>query len=430
MEKTTEKTTTEKTTTEKTSKKTTEKKKTKKKTTFWGLFSCCRRKHRVCPVSDDSTQELFTSSNESEDETQQPASSIQAEKEALKDKMVLGDKKANDTKESPTTHRDVAQVSYPQSVRVQQDSWFGFPNPGQICYMNSSLQSLLTLREFIMDVSSQEEVWSLSPGTEIISCLKNIVRCHGSKNAGYKLWALAMFKRVLSVQAPEFGDCHQKDAHEFLTAVVDQIRSLASSLQEFAAFTERSYTCPVKRNLVFTMQNTRKCKSCGAQSIREEDFTNLSLDLVPGSSVQQMLQEYQMETLLEYRCECGGNTSGQRSTFLTLPKFLMLHLKRFTFTQDLLMRKLHYPVDLCRGLLVTSTQAEGWYSLVSAISHLGSGGNAGHYISDGLHPDHTLEDHSDRWLLYNDAQVLETTGAFVCETRQKTAYVLFYQKRM
>lgn len=110
---------------------------------------------------------------------------------------------------------------------------------------------------------------------------------------------------------------------------------------------------------------------CGAQSIREEEFTNLSLDLVPGGSVQQMLEEYQtvrpscslsltstltdmkpggtnqsvsqtflsagvfmgvcwlvtlnnmlslQETELDYNCECGGQTSGQRSTFLTLPR--------------------------------------------------------------------------------------------------------------
>ncbi len=43
-----------------------------------------------------------------------------------------------------------------------------FPNPAQICYMNSSLQSLLTLTEFIRDVNSQEEAWSLIPEAELI----------------------------------------------------------------------------------------------------------------------------------------------------------------------------------------------------------------------------------------------------------------------
>ncbi|XP_047450729.1 homeodomain-interacting protein kinase 1-like [Mugil cephalus] len=87
----------------------------------------------------------------------------QLKEEALEDKKeavteaVSQRQGTNDTEESPPSYRDAAQVSYPQSVVVQQDSCFGFPNPGQICYMNSSLQSLLTLTEFIMDVSSQEE---------------------------------------------------------------------------------------------------------------------------------------------------------------------------------------------------------------------------------------------------------------------------------
>ena len=35
-----------------------------------------------------------------------------------------------------------------------------------------------------------------------------------------------------------------------------------------------------------------KCR-CGAQSKRQEELTNLSLDLVPGGSVEKMLEEYQ-----------------------------------------------------------------------------------------------------------------------------------------
>ena len=34
--------------------------------------------------------------------------------------------------------------------------------------MNSCLQSLLTLEDFINDLSSQEQVWSRSPGTEVL----------------------------------------------------------------------------------------------------------------------------------------------------------------------------------------------------------------------------------------------------------------------
>ncbi|CAJ1064459.1 ubiquitin carboxyl-terminal hydrolase 37-like isoform X2 [Xyrichtys novacula] len=231
---------------------------------------------------------------------------------------------------------EVSQSSVPQSelsLAYQQIN-LGFPNPAQICYMNSSLQSLLTLTRYFMD----------------------IVRLRDGGDTHLKLSALGKFKWLLSIQAPEFADHHQKDAHEFLTAVLGQIRDLAAPLRQVAAILGRSYRCPVESNLLFRMQNCRKCKRCGSASVREEEFLNLSLDLIPGGSVQQMLQEYEKDTDLEFNCECGGTTSAQCSTFTTLPNFLVLQMKRFQFTESYELVKRHDPVDLTRELIVTSSQ--------------------------------------------------------------------------
>ncbi|XP_059189717.1 ubiquitin carboxyl-terminal hydrolase 37-like isoform X1 [Centropristis striata] len=489
---------------------------TKKSSSFWRLFSCCRRKSRVAPsVEDEDQQQLLqpdgsvqadevvefkglTEEEENELEetkkedekaaptvpqqtdfaslledavvkvlcqkqtqqnqnrpvkteagTRQPISSTQVDKVveckelSKEEKDVLKEDKKEDRKAAATVPQQPesgdkvtkvvhqkATVIRPWSLRVQHISWLGFPNPLNNCYMNSSLQSLITLAGFIRDVNYQEDAWSLIPEAELISRFMNIVRCHGSRDGHHKLRALDVFKRTVSILAPEFADNGQKDAHEFITTVLGQMRTLAAPLQEVAAFVGNSYCCPVEKNLVFKMQNTRTCKRCGAQSIREEEFTNLSLDLLPGASVQVMIQNYQKETQLEFKCECGGKTSGQRSTFLTLPKVLMLQIKRFTFTPCYQLVKLQDPVDLFRELMVTSTQAEGLYSLVSVISHLGTRGNSGHYVSDGVHPDQDMGGAGDRWLHYNDAQVTETTRRAVCEQRQRTAYILFYQRRV
>ncbi|CAJ1050857.1 ubiquitin carboxyl-terminal hydrolase 37-like isoform X2 [Xyrichtys novacula] len=231
---------------------------------------------------------------------------------------------------------EVSQRRVPQSeprVACQQVN-LGFPNPAQICYMNSSLPSLLTLTRYFMD----------------------IVRLRDVGDTHLKLRALGKFKWLLSIQAPEFMDHDQKDAHEFLTAVLGQMRDLAALLRQVASILGRSYRCPVERNQVFRMQNCRKCKRCGSASVREEEFLNLSLDLIPGGSVQQMLQEYEKETDLEFNCECGGTTSAQCSTFTTLPNFLVLQIKRFHFTESYELVKCHDRVDLTRELIVTSSQ--------------------------------------------------------------------------
>lgn len=51
-----------------------------------------------------------------------------------------------------------------------------------------------------------------------------------------------------------------QDAHEFLTTVLDQIRSLSPDLQMIAACKNNVYSCPVETYMEFRIQNTRTCK--------------------------------------------------------------------------------------------------------------------------------------------------------------------------
>ncbi|XP_071349293.1 ubiquitin carboxyl-terminal hydrolase 37-like isoform X2 [Trachinotus anak] len=317
-----------------------------------------------------------------------------------------------------------------KTLRHQQFCCLGLPNPVQICYMNSCLQSLLTLEDFIRDLDQQEQVWSLDPDSTIIKALMDISRSHFSVDRHHKLCLLAAFKKAVSLWNPEFKDLHQKDAHEFLTSVLDQMRCLGQQLQVLASSIGSTYSCPVEGHLVFKMQNTRTCKSCGAESTREEEFTHLSLDLVPAhGTVQQMLEHYLIETELDFTCECGATTSGQRSSFINLPRVLVLHLKRFRFSPTLELTKDNDPVVLSRDLVVPSSQGGGCYSLVSTINHIGGTVTSGHYISDGVDPDVGQEDPTDRWFTYNDAVVTETSGASVCERRERFSYILFYTRR-
>ncbi|XP_076598529.1 ubiquitin carboxyl-terminal hydrolase 3-like [Chaetodon auriga] len=143
-----------------------------------------------------------------------------------------------------------------------------------------------------------------------------------------------------------------------------------------------------------------------------------------------MLQDYQKEEELVYLCECGATTSSQRSSFVNLPKVLILHLKRFRFTEMYQFQKVHQPVALCRDLVISSNQGGGCYSLVSVISHHGSRTDSGHYISDGLDRNVGETDPNDRWFTYNDARVTETTGASACEQRIQSSYILFYKRHL
>ncbi|XP_056244273.1 ubiquitin carboxyl-terminal hydrolase 37-like [Seriola aureovittata] len=338
-------------------------------------------------------------------------------------------KQNNVPKDQPKRKKEVT-VAPIKTPRYKQMSCLGFPNPVQICYMNSCLQSLLTLVCFIRDISQQQQVWSLSPNASIIRSLIDIKESHFSSNVRQKLSVLAAFKKAVSLRDSEFEDLSQKDAHEFLTSVLHQIRSLGQELQVLAASNGTIYSCPVENNMVFKMLNTRKCKSCGTGSAREEDFTNLSLDMIPGGgTVHEMIEDYQKETQLEYLCKCGGTVSGQQSSFINLPRVLVLHVKRFKYSPTYQLIKDHDPIVLSREVVVSSRKGGGCYSLVSTINHIGATATTGHYICDGVDPDVGQRDPTDRWFTYNDAMVTETSGASVCDHRQRSSYILFYQRQ-
>ncbi|XP_034712604.1 ubiquitin carboxyl-terminal hydrolase 37-like [Etheostoma cragini] len=310
----------------------------------------------------------------------------------------------------------------------------GFPNLARTCYMNSILQGLLTITDFIQDICNQESVWSSLPNSELLRGFVKIKLSRCTRSKAVKKQALTAFKRTVAEFNSEFEDDRQKDAHEFLSCVLNQLRCVSADLQAEAFKKGCSYTCPVDANITFQMLSTRTCNGCGMQSTRKEDYINLSLDLVPGGTVSQCLQDYLKENQLEYQCECGAETSSQQGSFLTLPNALIIQLKRFNYTECLdLEIKINSHITLSRQLVLNtessaSEQTPSCYSLMSIVSHLGSSAHFGHYICDGAHGDEKPQDMSDNWLTYNDKDVRETTSTFVCHLRQQTAYLLFYMK--
>ncbi|XP_066568600.1 ubiquitin carboxyl-terminal hydrolase 37-like [Amia ocellicauda] len=60
------------------------------------------------------------------------------------------------------------------------------------------------------------------------------------------------------------------------------------------------------------------------------------------------------------------------------------------------------------------------YRLVSMVSHLGRSTTSGHYVSDAYSIAH------QRWLAFNDNEVVDTEEKAVLEQGERTGYLLFY----
>ncbi|XP_032397569.1 ubiquitin carboxyl-terminal hydrolase 37 [Etheostoma spectabile] len=277
--------------------KTTESKKAPK----FQWWHCCRKRNQVAPAPEEQRPNVQSPERQSPEWQSPKVESPKVESHSTTSHLDMEVEFKGLTEEEenmsllpavPKKQIECA-LSTPKTLRQQLIKYLGFPNPTQICYLNSCLQSLLTLKDFVKAISRQEEVWRLIPEAALVRSFMAIKVSHFSGDASHKIRLLNAFK--MTIWSPVFWDLHQKDAHEFLTSMLEQIRSLSPRLQMMAASLGRSYSCPVEDHMVFKMVNTRTCKRCVVGSSREEEFTNLSLDLVPGGgTMEQMLQLYLM----------------------------------------------------------------------------------------------------------------------------------------
>lgn len=184
-----------------------------------------------------------------------------------------------------------------------------------------------------------------------------------------------------------------------------------------------------------------RCLTCELTSQRNETFLDLSIDLSEHSSVTSCLLSFSAEEMLcernKFHCDnCGGlQEAEKRMKIRKLPKVLTLHLKRFTYTDDMsrLLKvgaRVVYPYTL--RLFNTLPEAEGGggkdklYELYAVVVHVGGNAYQGHYVS-------VIKTKEWGWLLFDDEMVERVDKSYVRnffgeKPGSATAYVLFYQE--
>jgi ubiquitin carboxyl-terminal hydrolase 9/13 len=187
-----------------------------------------------------------------------------------------------------------------------------------------------------------------------------------------------------------------------------------------------------------TMSSEIKCLTCQKTSSREEAYLDLSVDLGLYSSVTSCLLKFSEEEMLnernKFHCDsCNGlQEAEKRMKIKKTPKILALHLKRFTYTEDLQrLQKLHhrvaYPYYLrLSNLTDESEDQDKLYELYAVVVHIGMSPYQGHYVS-------IIKTQSSGWLLFDDENVEPVDKTFVrsffgSEQGLACAYVLFYKE--
>eukprot|EP00536_Pseudo-nitzschia_multiseries_P008550 jgi/Psemu1/287871/fgenesh1_pg.219_\ len=384
--------------------------------------------------------------------------------------------------------------------RERSSGWRGLHNDGNSCYVNSSLQQLVSVPAFM------EALVERRAGHKLVGELANLYEdLFRSSEPGDRSSATVSAKGVKTVMdrlTDRFRGRQQRDAHEFLGELIDRIHEElvpssrgkesgrgnndqdndtgTGSFEAACRRTdspERGAACPpagkkaatatdVEPTDEFFRWNVRvclECKHCGYSRSKEEMHRYLSIDIgheninpwEPGfvkPAVDSCLARFFSPEDREIDCEkCKvGKVATQTMTIRSLPKVILLHLKRFivaerfgvgTGAKELVLKKNKVPVELSHTLSIDQTllnlddddgdgnfSGSKSYKLRSVVHHLGNTLKSGHYTTDALRTNPL--DGKDRWVSYDDGNTgeLEEETVVGSNSNQNTAYMLLYSE--
>ncbi|XP_071709350.1 ubiquitin carboxyl-terminal hydrolase 24-like [Rutidosis leptorrhynchoides] len=356
----------------------------------------------------------------------------------------------------------------------------GLVNPGNLCFLNATLQAILACSPFVHLLQElrtrnipQIGYPTLRAFVDFISGFDMPSDIHSKKKddiilkTGNPLRPV-MFESVLNNFSPDMpnsflGRPRQEDAQEFLSFLMHQMHdellkfegglplvnggkvSLVSSVSDEdgdswetvgprnkTAITRTQSFIPSKLSKIFGGQLKSVVKARGNKaSATIQPFLLLHLNICPEPvrTIEDALHIFSAsETLEGYRASSAGKAelvSASKSVkVLELPEILILHLMRFSYGSQgsaKLSKPVYFPLELVlnRDLLVLSTAEGRKYELVATVTHHGREPSKGHYTADVLHHP------SGKWLRYDDASVVAISTNKVLHDQ---AYVLFYKQ--
>lgn len=284
----------------------------------------------------------------------------------------------------------------------------GLQNLGNSCYLSASLQTIFSLPQFIDKLySTYSKLASPTKKMPLTQALLEVAAATGvlaekdaplidsqvarSKSGISATLSLATanpvgLKRVMDVLTDKFAGYEQRDAHEFLSDLVDFLHdelaappsaiaaaSTAGTLTaEGKSMDENKNPNPAKETVgkcekevskngaaavpvqhascvlptdEYFHLNVRvclKCDSCGYSRSKDEMYRHLSVDVGEDSNlekwtVERSLKQFFKPEKREIKCEkCdSGKSATQTMAIISCPKALLLHFKRFIVTQEM-----------------------------------------------------------------------------------------------
>lgn len=339
--------------------------------------------------------------------------------------------------------------------RSQEISHLGLKNLGNTCYINSSLQILFSLPHFVerLDViykrlkSAQANDKEMMPLCSAIlnvasalrllpSHIQNVSTIEGSANP-------SVLKKELDVLTDKFAGYEQRDAHEFLSDLIDLLHDellVAARVNNFGD----DFELPTDEFFRLTVNVTLTCHCCNYSRSKQEMYRHLSIDIGINRSSQdepwtilQGIDNFFKPEVRDIKCEkCKEGTSVTQTIAVTSrPKALLLHLKRFRMEAkdgQLIICKSSGRVKSGQSVSLGTFMDNGddakncSYELKGVVRHIGSSSLSGHYTADALRKN--SKGGTQEWVNFDDGSTSITSLYDVLESEgsQSNNYLMLY----
>ena len=341
----------------------------------------------------------------------------------------------------------------------------GLQNIGATCYMNSTLQCLIHIKELSEGLLSSlinSEQFKLT--SEYINILKHVFFPKKDKNQS-KSFAPYKFKELVGELKSDFRGNDANDAKDLLQFIVEKMHSeLKISVKQFSDYNidqtnelqaiqyfHDEYTfqnfSPFFKYLYGIIKIQSKCLNCQTvkynfqsynllyfplkeskiyaiakkkEDDKDFDEQNYILNLKDCFMYNEKVDHFTGENrMFCNRCQ-GYFDSDYQSMLYFTPTVLIIVLNRGRGNLDF-QEKFNFETELNIEKYLNDKEKKGKYYLMSMVVHYGESSMNGHFIA------FCRMDKESKWFCYNDAYVSECEN-FDEKIKNGTPYILFYHQ--